>query len=349
MMKLISLLLFFVTFFFAFSGSAQLVSGNVQSADGSLLPFASVYLENSTYGVSTDSRGNYQIELPSGEQTLIFSFIGFENERRNIRVTDEHQVINVKLKPSASELGTAEIVGDTKARAKSIMELVREKRREYKRNLNSYSAQFYSKITLDEDSLILRNDNVKADRYSTETPDSLKKGLLLKEYYGEVNYERPGRYKEIIEAYRDYQDRVIPFSGKSIGYGFDLDRDEIAPLQEGAQNNFLIYRGFQDSEFDFYDNLIDFPGMVVKPLSSPIAAGSNLKYRFDFEGVFEENGVRIHQIRCSPLFAGEALFTGLIFVEDSTWALRAVDLEINPKALTVCKRFRIIQHYEESQ
>lgn len=325
----------------------QLVSGNVQGEDGVLLPFASVYLKNSTYGVSTDSRGNYQIELASGESELVFSFIGYESTSRKLNIQEGNQVVNVVLKRISEELAAAEIVADTKARAKSIMELVRQNRRQYRQNIGSWEGNYYSKITLDQDSIILRTEALDLEQYANETPDSLKRGLLLKEYFGKAYGAKPNKYKQEVQAYRDYQDRMIPFIGKSMTLSFDLDRDELAALPRRATDPFLIYRGMQDATFDFYDNLMDFEGMVVKPILSPIAATSNLSYRYDFTGVFEENGRKIHQVYCTPLFRNEALFEGTLFIEDETWALVGVDLEINPNALTVCERFRIIQNYTE--
>ena len=46
--------------------TAQLLNGKVTDHEGNPLPYASVYLENSTYGVATNQKGEYQIRLAEG-------------------------------------------------------------------------------------------------------------------------------------------------------------------------------------------------------------------------------------------------------------------------------------------
>ncbi|NQX92053.1 MAG: hypothetical protein HRT74_08030, partial [Flavobacteriales bacterium] len=95
-------------------------------------------------------------------------------------------------------------------------------------------------------------------------------------------------------------------------------------------------RGARDGLFDFYENQMEFPGMTEKPLLSPIASTGNLSYKYNYEGFFYENDTKVHRIYCEPLFHTAPLFEGTIFVEDSTYALIGVDLEVNQEALTIC-------------
>ncbi|MGD2004510.1 MAG: SusC/RagA family TonB-linked outer membrane protein [Flavobacteriaceae bacterium] len=58
----------------------QTVTGKVLDADGNPLPGANVVIEGTSKGTTTDFDGNYQISVQDGE-TLIFSFIGFDNQQ----------------------------------------------------------------------------------------------------------------------------------------------------------------------------------------------------------------------------------------------------------------------------
>ena len=56
---------------------------------------------------------------------------------------------------------------------------------------------------------------------------------------------------------------------------------------------------------------------------------------------------RFIMIKITPIFKSDALFAGHLYIEDSTWALKSVDLSINSDALMFCNDFNIIQNYNE--
>lgn len=57
------------------------ISGKVTSfEDGTELPGVNVLIQGTSIGTVTDLEGNYNINLPAGATTLVFSFIGYTNE-----------------------------------------------------------------------------------------------------------------------------------------------------------------------------------------------------------------------------------------------------------------------------
>jgi len=75
------LLLFLTLLTFIVSGvlaQDRTISGVVSSADdGSPLPGVNVRVQGSTLGTITDAQGRYTLRVPSGFNTLEFSFIGW--------------------------------------------------------------------------------------------------------------------------------------------------------------------------------------------------------------------------------------------------------------------------------
>ena len=61
-------------FAFGFSMHSQTITGSVTDENGVALPGATVLVEGTTNGVSTDFDGNYSINA-SSDDTLVFSFI----------------------------------------------------------------------------------------------------------------------------------------------------------------------------------------------------------------------------------------------------------------------------------
>jgi TonB-linked SusC/RagA family outer membrane protein len=68
-----------LVFAFGFSIQAQSISGTVNDENGVPLPGATVVVEGTSNGVSTDFDGNYSINASMGE-TLVFSFVGYSSQ-----------------------------------------------------------------------------------------------------------------------------------------------------------------------------------------------------------------------------------------------------------------------------
>ncbi len=86
---------FLLMFAFGFSVQAQSISGTVTDENGVPLPGATVLVEGTQNGVSTDFDGNYSINASSGD-TLVFSFVGYSNQSV---VVGSSATVNVSLQP----------------------------------------------------------------------------------------------------------------------------------------------------------------------------------------------------------------------------------------------------------
>jgi len=86
---------FLLVFAFGFSVQAQSISGTVTDDNGVPLPGATVLVEGTQNGVSTDFDGNYSINASSGD-TLVFSFVGYSNQSV---VVGSSATVNVSLQP----------------------------------------------------------------------------------------------------------------------------------------------------------------------------------------------------------------------------------------------------------
>lgn len=70
------------------------VKGIVVTSDGSPLPGVSIVVKNTTVGVSTNAEGKFEIQLKTGEEILVFSFVGMRTQevkvdKDNLRVVME--------------------------------------------------------------------------------------------------------------------------------------------------------------------------------------------------------------------------------------------------------------------
>jgi len=357
MKNLILLILFTLTSLITFG---QYVNGKLVDEQGKALPFANVYIKESTYGVSSDGNGNFFLELEKGSHTIVFSFVGYETVEEKIVIENEPIKLIVTLKRGATLLNNVEIVADTRGRAKQIMKQVREKSRFYLDQVDNYECKTYLKTSLEKelvkpkksDSLKFISDSITSVSKTSAKNDDLKsyfkkEKLNLIESVSQTYFEHPNSYKEKIEAYHDYAEQKGEGDGKDVSISYDFEEQSIAPSSFMDVNPYLLYLDISSVDLNFYKRYIDYPTVCNKPLLSPLASGSQISYIYDFGGAFYEDGKKIYRIDFRPVFDTEALFAGTLFIEDSTWALKTIDVKINKAAMMMCKEFRIIQNYEE--
>lgn len=331
---------------------AGAIKGSITDIENNPLPFASVYVKNSSYGTTTNIKGEYFLELEKGEHQIIFSFVGFKTIEKTISISTSSQVIklNILLKEDIELLSGVEIVAKTRDRAKAIMKEVRANRSNYLDAIENYSCKTYLKSSLEMEPIIKTPLDSLNLIYTAEEllEQSLEKeNLNLIETISTTYYKAPNRYREVIEAHHDYAELEDPIGETEITFGMDIGEPDIAQSQGERKNPYLIYTDISNSDFNFYNNNISFTAISAKPIISPIAATSALNYSYDYKGSFIEDGKKIFQIQVIPRFKNEALFYGSIYIQDSTWALKSVDLHVNPGALFYCNEFKIIQNYKE--
>ena len=75
-----SLLSIFLTLAFGLSSYAQQITGSVSDDNGIPLPGASVVIQGSSSGTTTDFDGNFSIETSQGS-TLVISYVGYESQQ----------------------------------------------------------------------------------------------------------------------------------------------------------------------------------------------------------------------------------------------------------------------------
>ncbi len=363
---------------FPLTSFAGVIKGTIRDTAGEPVPFVMVSVKNSSYGVNSSLSGYYFMELNPGKYTIVFSQLGMQSQERVVTITDDKPlVLNITMKVSAKELGTVVIAakGD-RDRGKEIMHKVVDARDDYWDKVENYKCNTYQKSSLEkfptekalakakDDSISLveksKKDSIAA--VIIKTPDSLEvktvknddfaraisnKKLNLIEAVTETYFRAPNAFKENIFAYHDYAETNKFDGGRGASASMEYGEHEIAPVQYEDENPYLLVKDAQSSDFNFYKNQLYLPALCSRPVLSPAAGTAFLNYKFDLLDSIEENGHLIYKIGVTPLFKSDALFSGLIFVQQGSWAIVSVNLCVNPDVLLYCKEFCVIQDYSE--
>ncbi|MCK8495345.1 carboxypeptidase-like regulatory domain-containing protein [Spirosoma sp. RP8] len=91
---------------FAQTPTASLTGRILDAKSGEPLPFATIYLNNSSQGTNADQNGVYKLTaVPLGNQELVSSVLGYKTARLPIRLTDTRQrTLDLKLEPADQSL-----------------------------------------------------------------------------------------------------------------------------------------------------------------------------------------------------------------------------------------------------
>jgi hypothetical protein len=326
---MIRLVFFLISFSFFTQASAQFtVKGKVTDAQtNDPIPFASVLLKGTSTGISTDFEGNYLIQARSLPDSIVVSYLGYVNAAKVLsRETD--QTINFQLKPSDFELD-AFVFEAGENPAFEIIRRASEKRKEFdKRTLTAYETKNYTKIEIDIDNLSEDFRNRKSVRGVTAVLDSIKEltndegEKILPVFFSETiskYYYRnsPELRKEIIEK------------TKVTGVG----------ITDGSTTSQITGSVFQ--EYNFYKNWLQ---ILNKDFMSPISDGWRTFYDYDLIDSVLIGQDSCYKLQVYPRREQDLAFSGTIWINKETYALKQVDLTIPKTAnLNYVERIKIQQ------
>jgi len=88
----------------SFSVSAQVsVSGKITDEQANPIPFATIYIKNTTQGTSANIEGEYSLQLKPGQYTVLYRAVGYKPETRQLDIKTA-TTANIKLITETYEL-----------------------------------------------------------------------------------------------------------------------------------------------------------------------------------------------------------------------------------------------------
>lgn len=87
------------------------ITGKIIDKNSGLpLPGASVFAQNTTFGMATDADGNFKLKLPNGGYELIVTFTGYETENMRINNATADKELAIEVKPKEKFLEEVSVV-----------------------------------------------------------------------------------------------------------------------------------------------------------------------------------------------------------------------------------------------
>ncbi len=301
MQKILTVLCFFFLINSCPDIYATTVSGKVTGANREPLAFANVYIKGTSVGTTTNQDGFYRLEIPEGKCELIFRFLGYKMHIEQLDAGSSPIQLDVKLEPENYTLTTVEIRPDDLDPAYAIIRNAIAKRKFYLNQVDEYSCKVYvkglQKITKHPEKIL----GVEVDL--SEFVDSTTGIAYLSESVSQLHFKKPDQFKETMISSR--------ISGNNRAFSFNQA---------------------SDMNFNFYENIMMAEGLSPRGFISPIATSALFYYRYRLEGSFYENGHWVNKIAVIPKRKNDPVYSGYIFIQDSTWRIHSTDLYLTRDA-----------------
>ncbi|MHA7131140.1 DUF5686 family protein [Algoriphagus namhaensis] len=235
---------------FSLEGFSQGIRGVVQSKDGEVLSYASVYVRNLGDGVPTNENGLYEYALAPGIYDVLFQYLGYKSVIETIVVEEGRWTeFNVQLEPQTYTLETVEVEAGQEDPALTIMRKAIAKAKYHRLQVQQYSMTVY----------------LKGTGQLTDAPFFLKKkleedGLKLNEAYtsesvSRITFTQPDKVEEKVISIRTNGDNQTTSPAPYIETSFYQEKinDIISPLSRAA---FQYYRFRYEGSFFDQDVLV---------------------------------------------------------------------------------------------
>ncbi len=299
-------LLFLLIYSIGFGAFAQQasISGKVMDQNGKPVPFASIYIKNTTKGASANSEGDYSLQLKAGQYEVQYKAVGYKQESRKIDLKS-NRVLNITLTAEVYELKSVTINATGEDPAYAIIRKAIKKRKAHLSEVKAYICQVYIKGLQKLLSAPKKFMGVDITKVGKEIGlDSNRRGIVyLSESESKLSYQYPGElHEEMISS---------KFSGS---------------------NKMFSFNRASDARVNFYENFQNWGGLSNRPLVSPVSDNALFYYKYKLLGISTENGVLINKIRVTPRRGHDPCFDGVIYIIDDSWRIYALDLYITSRA-----------------
>jgi len=221
-----------------FQVKAQGVRGVVYGDEGETLPFATIYVEETGSGTSTNQEAYYELQLKEGKYTLQYKFVGYETVIKEITVTDQNIQLDVHL-PKQSLL-LKEVTTSAKATdpANWMMRKAIAKSSYHRQQIDAYAARVYVKgkgrVT---DIPFYLTGVLKKEGIDTET-------MFITESVSEVSYRRPNQFSEKVISV--YASKKTDFNANPMRFiAGSFYQDEIASVISPLSSKAFRYYKFK--------------------------------------------------------------------------------------------------------
>lgn len=313
------LLLLFTILNSIYSLAQTKVSGYVFDESNQPIPFASVIFKGSTIGTITNEDGRFYLESDENWDVLEISFLGYELQSYKIPKRVNYD-LKFTLKEEAATLDAVVIVTGKQSKKASENPAIRilkkiweRKRQNGLKQFKQYEYDQYEKVEFDLNTID-----------SALIKSKLFRGMEF--VFEEVDTSRV--------TGKTYLPIFLNESVKKVSGDNELDKkreDLIGNKNSGFSNNQIIIDFIDDlySDYNVYDNYLKF---FDKSFVSPLSRTGVQTYNYVLSDSALIDNKWCYNIIYYPRRKNELTFKGDFWVNDSTYAIKEINLQASKSA-----------------
>lgn len=281
---------------------AAALKGTVYDHKGEPLPFASIYIEGTSIGTTTNMDGHYNLELKEGTYIILYQYVGYQQHSETVTMGNQPITIDVRLTLVDVEMGEV-VIKSGEDPAYEIIRQAIKKRKYYLTQVKNYNCDSYVKGTQRIKDLPEKIMGRSLAEYR-ETLDSMGNGIVyLSESVSKLYFDLP-EYKEVM----------------------------ISSKVSGNDNGFSFNSGAALMAFNFYENQVT---LGDTKLLSPIAQSALGYYKYRLVTTFKDGARLINKVEVIPKNPLGPIFHGHIYIVEGEWSIHSTELKTTGKAANI--------------
>lgn len=271
------------------------------------LPFVPVLIKGTTVGSTTDFDGNYSITTTKLGDSIVASYVGYKKLTRAIK-RGENQTINMPMVLEGVNLLEVVIKPGENPAHRIIRNVIAHKQFNNKRKLDAYQYETYNKVEFDLNRIpkeMQEKKLFKPIKFVFDNVDSVYSG------------EKPSLPIFITESLSDLYFRSNPNLKKEV-----IKASKVTGIENTSITSVM---GDMYQNINIYDNNILVFG---KDFVSPISDNGFFYYKYYLEDSLFIGNTRCYQIRFKSKRPQELCFSGNMWISDTTWAIKRIEMSI---------------------
>ncbi len=328
---------FIISLFYSLFSIAQtetVVSGKIfEKGKQDVLPFVSIYFKGTNTGVTSDFEGNFMLKTSLPVDTLVVSYIGYFTRYLTIK-KHTSQILQIELEPNTNNLNEVVIRPGINP-ALRIIKLAQQNREK-----NSYeNLSGFDYLTYNKQAVSMNNISEKMKEQTLFAP--------IRELFDTLHQMKNEDGKYILpvfisETSSHYYQRKNPSLSKDV-----ILANTINGFGAEKQSYVIDIIGTSVMQFNFNQNWIRY---LAKDFISPIADNCMDYYLYTLIDSTEIDGLKCYEIQLNLKREEDLGFLGTIWIADSAFALKRVDIELAKSAnINFIDRFRMQQELQPTE
>ncbi len=278
------------------------------------LPFVPIIIKGTTIGAQTDFDGNFLIKTSKLGDSLIATYVGFKRLSRKINKNLQVQEINMPLTNEGVSLEEVTVKAGENPAHRIIRNVIANKENNDRDKLKSYEYEAYNKVEFDLTRIpkeMREKKALKPIKFVFDNVDSTFSGekpslpFFMIENISDLYYlSDPRRKREVVKA------------TKVTG----IENSSISSVMGDMYQNINVYN----------NNILVFN----KQFASPISDNGFFYYKYYLEDSSFIGNNWCYHIRFKPRRPQELSFTGNVWIADTTWGVKRLEMAM-PKDANV--------------